>query len=264
MSLQVFDAGVDAVELHSALRDQGAAVVEHLVSMELLEAVKQELRPHFDAEGHRFQNDFNGYSTLRLGRILALSRSAAELIAHPRVLEVADAILRPHCESYRIGSCTAIEIHPGEAAQALHRDDDIYPIRIPGVEFQFSAMWALDDFTEENGATRVVPASQGQDEQPEYDQGDTLAAVMSAGSVLFYLGSVVHGGGANRGDRPRTGLINTYSLGWLRQEENHYLAIPREVADSYPEPVRRLMGYQAHGSYLGVYPDDPDDLWYDA
>jgi ectoine hydroxylase-related dioxygenase (phytanoyl-CoA dioxygenase family) len=87
---------------------------------------------------------------------------------------------------------------------------------------------------------------------------------MSKGSVLFYLGSLVHGGGANRSELPRCGLINTYSLGWLRQEENHYLTIPREVADGFPESVRRLMGYQSHGPYLGVYPGDPDGHWYDA
>jgi ectoine hydroxylase-related dioxygenase (phytanoyl-CoA dioxygenase family) len=76
--------------------------------------------------------------------------------------------------------------------------------------------------------------------------------------VVVYLGSVMHGGGANRSDKPRMGLVNTYSLGWLRQEENHYLSIPREVADSYPERIRRLMGYQGHGRILGWYPHNPD------
>jgi ectoine hydroxylase-related dioxygenase (phytanoyl-CoA dioxygenase family) len=83
---------------------------------------------------------------------------------------------------------------------------------------------------------------------------------MPKGSLLVYLGSVWHGGGANRSNRARMGLVNTYSLGWLRQEENHYLTIPREIADSYPEPVRRLMGYQAHG-LVGWYPDVPADSW---
>ena len=81
--------------------------------------------------------------------------------------------------------------------------------------------------------------------------------------MLFYLGSTIHGGGANRSDRARSGLINTYSLGWLRQEENQYLTIPRQVADSYPEHVRRLMGYQSH-DVLGVYPDDPDGMFFDS
>ena len=259
-----FSADEETGGIAAAIHSFGAAIIESQAAPELLEAVKSELRPHFDDQGHRFQNDFNGYSTLRLGQILALSRSAADLIAHPRVLEIADAILLPHCDSYRIGSCTAIEIHPGEQAQELHWDDSFYPIRIPGVEFQIGAMWALDDFTEANGATRVVPASHGREIEAEFDQSETVAAEMPAGSVLIYMGSATHGGGANRTDKPRSGLINTYSLGWLRQEENHYLSIPREVAESYPEKIRRLIGYQAHGRFLGVYPGDPDDFWYDA
>lgn len=85
---------------------------------------------------------------------------------------------------------------------------------------------------------------------------------MPKGSVLFYLGSILHGGGANKTQAPRSGLITTYSLGWLRQEENQYLTIPREVVDSYPQKIRRLMGYQSHGENLGVYPDDPDGHWF--
>ena len=196
--------------------------------------------------------------------VLGLSRTSAELIAHPRVMEIADAVLRPNCANYRIGSCTAIEIHPGEKAQALHRDDDFYPIRIPNVEFQIGVLWALDDFTLENGATRIVPGSQNLQKMSSVEEADVVQAVMSKGSVLYYLGSTIHGGGANKSQYPRAGLINTYSLGWLRQEENQYLTVPREIADSYPEHVRRLMGYQAHGKYLGVYPDDPDGRWFDA
>jgi len=173
-------------------------------------------------------------------------------------------VLLPYCDSYRIGSCTAIEICPGEKDQTLHRDDDFYPMRIPNVEFQLSAMWALDDFTLENGATRVVPGSNDLRKIPDVEAADVVQAVMSRGSVLYYLGSTIHGGGANRSQSTRSGLITTYSLGWLRQEENQYLSIPRDVADSYPEHIRRLMGYQAHGKYLGVYPDDPDGRWFDA
>jgi ectoine hydroxylase-related dioxygenase (phytanoyl-CoA dioxygenase family) len=178
-------------------------------------------------------------------------------------MEIAGAILLPHCINYRIGSCTAIEIYPGEVAQVLHTDDSFYPVRVPGVNFQISAMWALDDFTIENGATCVIPKSHNHDSKSDYDSNDIVNAVMPKGSVLFYLGDTVHGGGANNSDSPRAGLINTYSLGWLRQEENHYLTIPREVAESYPENIRRLMGYQSHG-YLGVFPGDPDNRWFNS
>ncbi len=262
--LQTLDRKSDSRDIVSALTKDGGVIVANQVQDDLVDKIVGELRPHFDDQGRKFQNEFNGYSTLRLGAILGLSRASAELIAHSRVMEIADAVLRPHCDSYRIGSCTAIEICPGEEDQTLHRDDDFYPMRIPNVEFQISAMWALDDFTLENGATRVVPGSNDLRDVSNLEETDVVQAVMTKGSVLYYLGSTIHGGGANHSAAARSGLINTYSLGWLRQEENQYLSVSREVADSYPEHVRRLMGYQAHGKYLGVYPDDPDGHWFDA
>lgn len=262
--IQRLAANVSSDQVTAALSRDGGVIIENQASNELVDTIQQELRPHFDEQGHQFSNDFNGYKTLRLSAILGLSRTSVELIAHQRVLEVADGILKPHCESYRIGSCTAIEIHPKEGAQVLHRDDDFYPIRIPGVEFQISAMWALDDFTIENGATRLVAGSQDLREIDSVSEEDVEQAVMPKGSVLFYLGSTIHGGGANNSATPRSGLINTYSLGWLRQEENQYLSVPREIAQSYSPEVQRLMGYQSHGPYLGVYPDDPDGNWFDA
>jgi ectoine hydroxylase-related dioxygenase (phytanoyl-CoA dioxygenase family) len=264
MDIKIKRLAADADQVSGALLADGAAIVENAASPDLIAQIKQDLRAPFDAQGHKFSNDFNGYKTLRLSGILGLSRASADLIAHPLVMGVADRVLKRHCTSYRLGSSTAIEIHPGEAAQRLHRDDDFYPIRIPGVEYQISAMWALDDFTEENGATRVVPGSQDLREIDSITDDQTTQATMTTGSVLFYLGGAVHAGGANQSKAPRSGLITTYSLGWLRQEENQYLTVPREVADSYPDHVRRLMGYQSHGAYLGVYPGDPDGHWFDA
>jgi ectoine hydroxylase-related dioxygenase (phytanoyl-CoA dioxygenase family) len=265
--VQAFSSEVDPTTVAAALQQDGAVIIERLAAPQLLETIDAELQPHFVSEGDKFKNDFNGYKTRRLSAILALSHHAAELIAHPLVLAVADAVLKPHCDTYRLGSTTAIEIHPGEADQTLHQDDDFYPIRIPGVEFQLGAMWALDDFTRENGATRVVPGShwtRSNNQQIKPVEGDIVQSVMPRGSLLLYFGSTRHGGGANASDKPRTGLINTYALGWLRQEENQYLSVPREIASSYPERVQRLMGYQSHGEYLGVYPGDPDGYWYDA
>ena len=122
------------------------------------------------------------------------------------------------------------------------------------MELQVSAMWALSDFTIENGATHVLPGShRGPPRSATTNVAHTVQATMAKGSLLLYLGSVLHGGGANNSDLPRMGLVNTYALGWLRQEENHYLAIPRAIADSYPEHIRRLMGYQPHGPILGTW-----------
>jgi ectoine hydroxylase-related dioxygenase (phytanoyl-CoA dioxygenase family) len=114
---------------------------------------------YFDKEGRLTESDFNGYRTLRTSGTLARSCTSAELIGHARVLEVADAVLLPHCINYQLGSTTAIEILPGESEQFLHTDDAIYPLRVPGLQLQVSAMWPLVDFTLENGATRLVPRS---------------------------------------------------------------------------------------------------------
>ncbi len=261
---QIRKCTADAATVAQTLLQDGAVIVETAVDSAVVDAVLADLKGPFDEQGHKFANDFNGFKTRRLGSILAISRASADILAHPLVMAVADIVLKRHCETYRIGSSTAIEIGPGEGNQSLHRDDDFYPIRFPGVEFQFSAMWSLTDFTAENGATRVVPGSHDLREIDSITPDQVTQAEMPRGSVLFYLGSAVHAGGQNNSDAVRTGLITTYSLGWLRQEENQYLSVPRDVADSYPDHVKRLMGYQAHGSYLGVYPGDPDGLWFDA
>jgi len=258
-TIESFGPEVATSEVVAALRRDGAVIVREQASKSTIDAVKRELREPFDTIGDRDQHDFNGYQTLRVSAILAISRSSADLVAHPRVLEVADAILLPHCFTYRIGSLTAIEIHPGESEQYLHTDDVIYPIQIPGVDWQVSALWALDDFTEENGATRVVPGSHLRRTRIPQPLGTPVQAVMPRGSLLLYMGSTMHGGGANRSQAPRAALVNTYALGWLRQEENQYLNVPREIADSYPETIRHLLGYQRCGT-LGAYLD-ADGNW---
>ena len=130
-------AGVD--EMVAAMNRDGAIILSECVSDETVEAVKSELRPYFDSEGTGHQSSFNGYDTLRLCGILARSRTSAELIGFSSLLAIVDAILLPHCINYRIGSLTGIEIWPGESPQTLHRDDGIYPTRIPGMEWHFIA-----------------------------------------------------------------------------------------------------------------------------
>lgn len=258
MELQRFDRNAGRDEIVTALRDVGAVILTEQADGAIADAVTRELRPSFDAAGRETESDFNGYSTLRLSAILARSRSSAALIGDQRVLDIIDPILLPHCINYRTGSCTGIEVLPGETDQVLHTDASIYPLQIPGVEWQVNVMWALDDFSVENGATRVVPYSHRW-KGPERPSTETVVqAVMPKGSALMYMGSTLHGSGANRTDASRMGLINTYSLGWLRQEENHYLTIPREIADSYPERIRQLIGYRGHGTNLGWYPEMPE------
>ena len=270
MELEYFEPDADSADVIAALKRDGAAVIRNQVSDELADAVLTDLREPFDEVGRYDESDFNGYKTLRVSAILRDSQRSAELVAHQRVMDVADAILLEHCRNYRIGSLTAIEIWPGETDQYLHTDDGIYPLRIPGMQLQISAMWSLNDFTVENGATRVVlgshleadPENFYNRESNKTESGDPkglVQAVMPKGSLLLYLGTTLHGGGANKTDKPRAGLINTYALGWLRQEENMYLQVPREIADAYPETIRNLLGYQTHRT-LGAY-QNPDGSW---
>ena len=143
----------------AALRRDGAVVVSELVAPELADAVAAELRPKFDEAGLAKQSAFDGNKTRRFGAIMQAVPSAAALVEHDMLIAVADEFLLPHCATYQVGSLTAIEILPGEGAQALHRDDSLYPIELAGMEIQIGVMWALNDFTKENGGTRIVPGS---------------------------------------------------------------------------------------------------------
>jgi hypothetical protein len=264
MLLKSFDANASPAAVVDVLRRDGGVIVRDLAPVNLIDACAAELRSSFNEFDEGQRTDFSGSKTLRCGGVLRYAPSCAELIAHQMVLNVADAILLPSCADYQIGSTTGIEILPGECDQPLHRDDTPYPIQIAGLELQIGVMWSFSDFTPENGATRVVPGSHRflrAWHRP--DLTHWANAVMPKGSTLFYLGSTWHGGGANRSNSPRTGLINTYCLGWLRSEENHCLEVPPQVARQYNERVRRLLGYATHGAghdQLGYYGGN-DPVW---
>lgn len=198
------------------------------------------------------EGEFFGFRTVRAGGILAKCPSTHALALNKTVLAVADHFLAPHCSHYQINLSQAIRILPGERGQIFHRDDEMWPIEKSN-EFMLNAMWAVDDFTEGNGATCVVPASHGQEAERNPDPAKVTTAVMPAGSVLIYLGSALHGGGKNRSEGYRTGLVMSYCLGWLRQSENQYLANPPAVARAYPEALRALVGYQVHQPNLGWF-----------
>jgi ectoine hydroxylase-related dioxygenase (phytanoyl-CoA dioxygenase family) len=248
------------------LRAHGCAIVESLAPPELCDRVEAELRPWIERTSCG-TDDFTGRNTRRTGALLARSKSAVEMIAHPKILEVVDGILGlekvtplgPAKSTFQLHLTQAIAIGPREPAQALHRDQwcfDFHPFP-KDFDVEVSSIWALSDFTEQNGATRVVPDSHRSEGMP-YTVADTEPAVMPRGSIVLYLGSTVHGAGENRSDRVRTGINVDYSLSWLRQEENQYLSVPREVAAGLPEPVQRLMGY-AKGAYALGYIDDTRD-----
>jgi len=269
VSIQTLSATASPADITAAISRDGAAIVTGLLATELAETIAGELRENFDSFGYRSQREFAGFKTNRCHHVLEEAPSSVAIVGHDMVVAVADAILLPHCESYQIGSITGIEICPGEDDQELHRDDTVYPVRLPGMEMQIGCMWALTDFTAENGATRVVPGSHRHITMgADVDLSNCEQALMPKGAALFYLGSTMHGAGANRSAEPRMGVITVYSLGWLRQEANQYLSIPWDIARTYDERMRCLLGYTTHdvkGDRLGKYygPDtsfiDKDD-----
>ncbi len=274
MTLSVLAKDADIARVVEALRRDGAVIVKDLVGGEVVDAVCSELRPELDSRGLEQESAFNGSLTNRIGNVLAVSPSAAALLEHDMVVAVANEILLPFCACYQISSATAIEVLPGEGAQALHRDDTPYPIDIAGMELQIGVMWSLNDFTPENGGTRIVPGSHRLLRSWHLpDLRNWEAAAMPKGSALFYMGSTWHGAGANQTNDRRMGLINVYSLGWLRQEVNQYLTHPPEIAAQFSPRLRALLGYTTHTTgddRLGNFGGDcaawvripPEEAWY--
>jgi len=259
MPVPRFDASASGAQVATALADQGCAIVERLVDPGVLERVREELKPYLEATPFG-PDSFTGRRTRRTGGLIARSPTAREVIVNPLVLETVGKVLG-HATSYQLHLTQVIAIGPGEPAQLVHRDQwafDFFPFP-SGYEVQCNTLWAMTDFTLETGATRVVPGSHRFADRLEFREEETEAAVMPAGSVLLYTGSLYHGGGANRSqDQVRYGLNLTYVVSWLRQEENQYLATPFEIARELPEPLLRLMGY-ARGAYALGYVDDMRD-----
>jgi ectoine hydroxylase-related dioxygenase (phytanoyl-CoA dioxygenase family) len=250
-------ASTSSAIVNEILARDGCIVIDGLLSGRQVEALELELRPHFDRT-ENCHGDFYGHITKRLSGLIAKSPVCQALAIHPGILAVMDRFLLDSCREYQLNLTQAIQIGPGEPQQAIHRDDLMFNFEHPGREAMINTMWAVDDFTLENGATHVVPGSHTWplDRQPLPEE--EVQGVMKRGSVLIWLGSLQHGGGANRTQTSRTGVVISYSLGWLRQAENSYLAVPREIAKDLPERLQRLLGYFVHQPNVGcVEGQDP-------
>jgi ectoine hydroxylase-related dioxygenase (phytanoyl-CoA dioxygenase family) len=250
-------ADIAPVDIAAILREDGCVIISDLVSPRIMDQVTAELEPYITATNSG-QTEFLGHATRRTGALIARSPSARTLVAHPTILDTLDVVLGHQGSTFQVDLTQLVDIGPGEPAQMIHRDQwsfDHFPFPT-GFEAEIGTMWAVTEFTEEMGATRVIVGSNRWEEDPsEVDPALTAGAVMAKGSVLIYLGSIFHGGGANTTDVHRVGINVGYSLGWLRQEENQYLACPPEIARTLPEGLLRLMGYQ-RGSFALGYVDD--------
>jgi hypothetical protein len=251
-------SSVTPTDLVAILERDGAVIVDRLVDPAHMDHVRAELAPWIDATAYG-PDEFSGRRTRRTGGLVARSPLCRELVMHPLALGTTGAFLKD-ATSFQLHLTQVIAIGPGEPGQPIHRDQwafDFFPFP-SGYEVQCNTIWAMSDFTEENGATRVAPGSNSAADRLELKLEDTEAAEMTKGSVLFYSGSVYHGGGANRSNDTRYGINITYNRSWLRQEENQYLAVPHEIARTLPVDLLRLIGY-ARGAYALGYVDDLRD-----
>ncbi len=248
----------DADEIRDVLLADGAVVIDDLADPDVLRRLRSEVAPFIDVTP--FGSDrFAGHDTRRTGALVARSPASRELVQHPVVLDVTGRLLEK-AKNFQLHLTQTIAIGPGEPAQSIHRDQwafDFFPFP-SDYHVQCNTMWAVTDFTEENGATRIMLGSQDLPDAFDHTEDETVPAEMTAGSCLLYTGKVYHGGGANRSDAVRIGGNITYVVGWLRQEENQYLSVPREVAMTLDDDLLRLMGYRV-GAYALGYIDDVRD-----
>jgi len=229
------------------LLDDGYVVVSGMMSPEDVRAARDDLGRVLEAT-KTGRNAFEGFSTQRIYALFAKTRTFDAAATNPLLLDVLDRVLG----HYQLSAPVGIRIGPGEKAQILHCDDAIYPLPKPHPPVVVNTMWPLDPFTEENGATRFVPGShKWEPGRHPVDSDPVASALLTPGSAMFYLGSLWHGGGANQTDRPRLGVILEYAAAWLRPQENHCLAVPRDVVSELPERLAELLGYNIYPPFMG-------------
>jgi hypothetical protein len=254
-----------AKDVIAALERDGGVVIEGFLAPETLAGLRADLLPLLEGQASG-RDPFSGFQTRRLSALFARTRHCATIAIHPLYLTVAEHFLcRPRevwvgerrmamAADVRIGVTQAIALGPGQPAQPLHRDDTVFlwPHPTHGREGRVQIMCALTDFTAENGGTLVVPGSHLWDDERKPGLAEAVPTVMKAGSALIFLGSTFHGGGANRtADEVRVAAGIALDAANMRQEENQYLSLPREVVASYPEQIQRLLGWSAGSNHMG-------------
>jgi ectoine hydroxylase-related dioxygenase (phytanoyl-CoA dioxygenase family) len=258
MPIERLSADTTGDRVAELLARDGCVIVERLVPRATMDRARAELEPYIEATAFG-SDEFAGRRTRRTGALLWRSPTCRELVMHPLALAATKASL-VDATSFHLHLTQVIAIGPGEPGQMIHRDQwafDFFPFP-KGYEAQCNTIWAMTDFTKENGGTRVIPGSNHYEDRREFTHDQCEAVEMPVGSVVFYNGSIYHGGGANTSNATRYGINITYARSWLRQEENQYLTVPHEVARTFPEDLLRVMGY-ARGAYALGYVDDLRD-----
>lgn len=232
------------------IAERGYAILEGAIEEDLVAELEETLlRLEKDLGAVPAGNAFEGAHTVRIYNLLARARVFERIPVHAAVLPLVERVLDDGC---LVSSLSSIAIDPGETAQPIHADDQLVPIAKPHPAVVCNTMWALTDFTEENGATRIIPGSHLRDRSPSYGKPyDSIPAEMKRGSVLVWHGSLWHGGGANRSDRRRTGIAMNYCAGYLRQQENQQLGIPLETVRLFAPRLQELCGFGIYHGLMG-------------
>ena len=232
-------------EIVAALEADGFVVLEGMLDAAGVAAARRVLEPLLEDTPFG-DNSFVGRRTKRLFGLPAKTRVLDDCLAHPLLDDALDQVLGAHL----LSTAVAVEIHPGEPAQTVHTDGSAWPVPQDDRQIVVNAIWAMDDFTEDNGATVIVPSSHRSTERPS-DDGPRHIATMPAGAVLLYVGTLWHGGGANSSDAPRLGVVFGYTAAWLRQQESFTLTCPPSIARDVPARVRELLGYSLYPPFVG-------------
>ena len=223
------------------IKVDGFTVIEDAISSEQIQQIKRQLAPYLQGE-HFGRNDFEGEKSERVYALLAKAPAIADLVENPNTLPILDALLPPN---FLLSAALAINVHPGETPQPFHIDDGAgyLPWPKPRPMLGVSTIWALDDFTAENGATEVVPGSQHWPASREPQPREIHKVLMPAGSVVVFDGRLLHRGGANESDGLRLAVTPQYCAPGLRQIENMVLAVPPDVAGQYSDRIQNMLGY---------------------
>ena len=263
-TLPTCSADTDADEMYGLLDEAGVLVVHDMMTADQRAAVRAELAEHMAAASvdDDKPDDFYPGITRRMVAIPHRSPTMRELMMHPTVSALGDRHLLGNAKQWQLNVSAALEVGPGARDQVLHREEDLYPyFPVPRPNLILASMWAITDFTADNGGTMIVPGSHRWSADRAAEPSEIVRAEMPAGSVLFWLGGTLHGAGANVTDDDwRYGVIYTFNLGWLRTEENHHVSYPLAEALALPDEMRERLGFgMAYGDGgLGFY--DPGVL----
>ncbi|MBL6853030.1 MAG: phytanoyl-CoA dioxygenase family protein [Alphaproteobacteria bacterium] len=241
------------VEGHTArLKAQGFTIIEDFMSGEQLERFREGLKGHLGT--YRGRNSFEGLTTERVYTLVGRGKVYEEIAEEARLLALLDRWLMPH---YLLSADHAICIYPGEKAQSIHWDDSFYPFARPRPAISMSTIGAVDAFTSENGGTVMYPGSHLWDAErtdalraalirgeKTADTESVIYLTMPAGALCVFQGTLIHGAGANRSDKPRLAYTNHYCEPWARQQENFALGIPKDRVAQMSPTLQALLGYE--------------------